>query len=213
MSNSDLLRFNYKDKKFLVFDWETEGLNLKFSRGWELAFIIYQNDKELERHHFYLKWPNLKVSPGAAMVTGFKQENIDKKGKNPKEVLDFFDNYLYNDEYYPVAHNGLSFDIFIHNSARLLLEKESDYSYLNRFYDTNALSKGFKLNRQFNKNYNFLAYQYSLLNHLQKGLKSSITTMCKDLEIPFDEVKLHHAGYDCEKTYDIFKQLMFKMDI
>ena len=37
MTNS-LLRFK-KNQKYIVFDFETEGLNLRYSRPWQLGFI------------------------------------------------------------------------------------------------------------------------------------------------------------------------------
>ena len=43
MTNS-LLRFK-TNQKYIVFDFETEGLNLRYSKPWQLGFIVAQNKK------------------------------------------------------------------------------------------------------------------------------------------------------------------------
>ena len=40
MTNS-LLRFK-RDQKYIVFDFETEGLNLRYSRPWQLGIVEAQ---------------------------------------------------------------------------------------------------------------------------------------------------------------------------
>ena len=42
MTNS-LLRFKTK-QKYIVFDLETEGLNLRYSKPWQLGFLIAEGD-------------------------------------------------------------------------------------------------------------------------------------------------------------------------
>ena len=41
---NNLLRYK-KDQKYIVFDYETEGLNLYYSKPFQLSFIIAQNKK------------------------------------------------------------------------------------------------------------------------------------------------------------------------
>ena len=43
MTNT-LLRFK-KDLKYIVFDFETEGLNLRYSRPWQLGFVVVEAGK------------------------------------------------------------------------------------------------------------------------------------------------------------------------
>ena len=43
-----LLRFN-KNQRYVVFDTETEGLNLVTSRPWQIAWLVAQGDKIISR--------------------------------------------------------------------------------------------------------------------------------------------------------------------
>ena len=67
MTNNNL-RFN-KDQRYVIFDTETEGLNLIKSRPWQVAWIIAEGDKIISRNDRFIHWPNLNVSEGAAKVT------------------------------------------------------------------------------------------------------------------------------------------------
>ena len=74
----DLLRFD-KDQKYITWDVETEGLNLVHSKPWQIAWIVCQGDKVLEKFDFYIKWDDLKVSEDAARITGFSREDYNRK--------------------------------------------------------------------------------------------------------------------------------------
>ena len=76
MTNNNL-RFN-KDQRYVIFDTETEGLNLIKSRPWQVAWIIAQGDKIISRNDRFIHWPNLNVSEGAAKVTGFSMKEYKK---------------------------------------------------------------------------------------------------------------------------------------
>ena len=60
MTNS-LLRFK-TNQKYIVFDFETEGLNLRYSKPWQLGFIVAQNKKIIERHDIHIDFEDLNVS-------------------------------------------------------------------------------------------------------------------------------------------------------
>lgn len=212
--DSKLLKNNIKDFKFIVWDTETEGLSDIHSRPWEIAWDIYHGTELVESNQFYLKWPNLNVSPGAARATGFNQETINKYGHDPKKIIDLFDKDLYNKEYNSVTHNGLGFDIYIHNTARLELGYDSDYSYLTRFYDTDAISRGYKTGAKVPEDKSeFLAWQYRMSSIIRKGMKTSNSTMAKEFGIEVDEAKLHGARYDISIGFPIFLNLIKKLDI
>ena len=82
-----LLRFN-KNQKYIVFDTETEGLNLIKSRPWQIAWLVVKGDQIQERHDKFIHWPNINVSEGAAKVTGFSEKKYYSKALAPNQVWD-----------------------------------------------------------------------------------------------------------------------------
>ena len=71
--DESLLRFN-KKQRYVVFDTETEGLNLVTSRPWQIAWLVVEGEKIIDKRDFFIHWPNLNVSEGAARVTGFSYD-------------------------------------------------------------------------------------------------------------------------------------------
>lgn len=211
--NADLLRFK-RDKKFIVFDYETCSLNLASpdNKPWQLAFLICSQDKIQTSYDFYLKWDNLNISEGAKQVTGFNESNYKEKAVDPLEVLDLFETYVYNPNYYIVGHNIIGFDIFIHNIHRLLCNKKSDYSYMNRLIDTNCLAKANALNIEYDST-NFTLWQLKLQKIKQRGLKTNLKSLCEKYKIDFDEKKLHDALYDIEQNFKVFQSMMWDSNI
>ncbi len=213
MLGTNLLRFSLDKKPILVYDTETEGLNLAFSRPWQLSWSIYLNGKETEAHNHYLKWPNLNVSEGAAINTGFDPRVIEEKGEDPFTVIKLFEAFLYDTKYLICGANILGYDVMVLNHCRKSFGLPTDYSYINRCYDTNALSKGYKLGIKIKESDDFTVWQFKMLNTRLKGLKTNVGAMCEEFGIPFEEEKRHNATYDNELTYKVFNKLIYVMDI
>ena len=89
----------------------------------------------------WILWDDLKMTPAAAKMTGWTESKYNKLAEPADKILEDFDKYLYNESYINVGHNILGFDVYIHNIHRILCNKKSDYSYLNRAIDTNSLAK------------------------------------------------------------------------
>ncbi len=198
----------------MIYDSETCNLNLAW-RGnlpWQHAFLIATKDQILEEHNYYVKWPNLKVSKDAARITGFSPEKVARLGRDPKEVCDIIDSYFYNPEYKIVIHNGLNFDIYVHNIHRLEVGKETDYSYVDRLYDSNYLVKGYKHGIQPRRDESLLAYQYKLCNVRMRGIKTSIATLCKEYEIKHED-GAHDAIVDVKMLFQIWKKVINQVEI
>lgn len=212
--NENLLRFK-KNQKYLIFDYETCNLNLNHSNNkpWQLGFIVADYNKIYEKHELYINWDNLNVSSEAQKITGFSKKKYDKLKKDSLECLNLFEKFLYNKDYLVIGHNILGFDVYIHNIHRLLCKRNSDYSYLNRLYDTNCLSRIIKNEIKIPKDFDLSCFQYKLLNLRTKGVKTSLKEMCKFFKIDFDESKLHDALYDVEKTYEVFKNILWQVEI
>jgi len=207
-----LFRFNQK-QKFILFDYETCGLNLcsQENKPWQLAFLVADQNKIFEKKDFYLKWDNINISEEAKKVTGFDQKKYESISVDPKKVLDELDQYFYNPNYFIVGHNIIGFDIYIHNIHRLLCKKVTDYSYMNRIIDTNCLAKAKSLDLKINSE-DFLSWQIKLSHFRKRGLKTNLKFLCEHYNINFEEAKLHDALYDITKNYEVFNKLIWDFD-
>jgi DNA polymerase III alpha subunit (gram-positive type) len=209
---NNLLRYK-KDQKYIVFDYETEGLNLYYSKPFQLSFVIAQNKKIIKKVDNYISWPNFKISDEAAKVTKFNVNVYNKLKKDAKEVLKEFDHYLYDPEYMVVGHNIANYDVYIHNTHRRLTGHSTDYSYMGRILDTNCLAKSYKCDIPKDVNDNLLQWQQKLISFRKKGVKTNQAAMLKEFNIDFDPDKLHNSLYDVEKNAEMFFQLLWKVEI
>lgn len=207
----ELLRFQ-RNQKYLIIDTETEGLNLVRSRPWQCAWITTVGKNIVEKNDRYIKWDNLQVSEGAAKITGFSEEQYLRRAEDPKKVWRDLSKYLFDPEYIVIGQNILGFDVYMLNIWLKGIGQNSDYSYLPRVIDTKSLStaifKNILPDRQ-----NFLSWQYKLLNHKEKGLKTSQASMLKHYNIPHDPKKLHDALYDIEMTFQIFLKQIYDIEV
>jgi DNA polymerase III epsilon subunit-like protein len=212
--NENLLRFN-KDQNYLFFDFETCCLNLGSldNKPWQLGFIVINKGKIVKKKDYWIHWDDLKMSDAAAKMTGWTQVMYDKKAEDAKKILAEFEHYLYDESYINVGHNILGFDIYIHGIFRRCLGKNPDYSYIKRSIDTLCLAKAIKNEIKFSKNDNFFNWQYRLNNMIDRKSKKKLMDLCKDYDISIDESKLHDAMYDIEQNYEVFKKMLWEVNI
>lgn len=210
MIENDLLRHS-KNQKYLIFDFETEGLNLVYSRPWQLAWSITEGRNIKKSFNKYIWWDDLNVSKEAAEATRFDYEDYRKKAEDPKGVLNLFDKYLLDKDYIVLGHNILGFDVFIYRVLRRYLGEKSNYSdFINRCIDTLAYSRAYKLG--INPEPTVL-WQYKMLDTYKKRMGTSLQAMCKEFDIDFDFRMLHDAYYDIEKNFEVFWELLYKLEI
>jgi len=209
-----LLRFQ-KSQKYLVFDYETCNLNLglESNKPWQIGLLVCEGKNVLEKLDYMISWDDINVSPDAARITGFSKTKYDKLKKDAGKVLNKFESYLYDKDYLIIGHNVLGFDVYIHNLHRKLLGMKSDYSYINRIIDTNCIARGIKNNIKYSKDSDLIDWQYKLLHHRTRGVKTNLKQLCKDNELDFDESKLHDALYDVEKTFEVYNKMIWKIEI
>ncbi len=206
------LKYN-KNQKYIIWDLETCNLNLRSleNKPFQLGYVLAEGPNIIETNNIYLKWDKLNVSADAARITRYDPQLVNDIGLSPKEVLEDFESYIYNPEYRILFFNGLNFDTYIHQTWRRNLGLPTDFSYLKRCIDVHALVKGVKLN--FPMESNFLFWQYKLLKHRVRGMKSNLTQSCKDFGVDIDVTKTHDATYDVLLTYQLFLELIKRVDI
>lgn len=212
--NENLLRFK-KDQNYLFFDFETCCLNLGSldNKPWQLGFIVINKGKIVKKKDYWIHWDDLKMSDAAAKMTGWTQVMYDKKAEDAKKILAEFEHYLYDESYINVGHNILGFDIYIHGIFRRCLGKNPDYSYIKRSIDTLCLAKAIKNEIKFSQNDNFFNWQYRLNNMIDRKSKKKLMDLCKDYDISIDKSKLHDAMYDIEQNYEVFKKMLWEVNI
>lgn len=211
MIGSELLRFN-KQRRYLAFDTETTGLNLGFALPWQVSFSLFTLDSVIEEHNIFIWWDNLPISKDAARITRFDFQKYKREAMPAAEALKFFEKYLYDPTVYSIAHNQLNYDSMIHHVWRRRLGLEEDYSYLQRSYDTIAVAKAWKKGFPVDRD-NFLAWQYRMMGYVERGLKTNLAQLGRDLNIAFDEGQLHDALTDIRLLREVWKKLIWQVEI
>lgn len=208
---ASLLRFD-RERRYMAWDLETTGLNLGFAQPFQISYVIFTMDKILERHNFFIQWDNLRMSKGAAEVTRFNFEDYQRRAIDGKAVLESFDAYLYSPDIWNIGQNLLGYDSMIHAAWRRNLGKKEDFSYQARLFDTVALGKAFKKGMKPDTS-DLLAWQYRMLSYREKGLKVNLAQLGRDLEVKFDESRLHDSEIDTLLNVEVFRQLLWKIEI
>ena len=208
----DLLRFKF-DQKYVIFDTETEGLNLVTSKPWQLAWIEATGKKITKKQNRFLMWDDLNVSEDAARVTGFNYQTYAKQAEDPFVVYKEFMDLISQDDVIIVGQNLLGYDIYILGVIARKLGLDIDYSFVNRIFDTKAIATALAKGNKTPDKDDFIAWQIKWLHYRERGLKTNQKRLLEYYDIKFDEKKLHDALYDIEKNFEIFQKQIWELDI
>jgi len=200
------------NQKYLVFDTETEGLNLHSSKTWQLSWLICEGDKIVKEYDEFISHKELVIPEIVKKITGFNWEKYNKRSKPLSQVWSKFENYLYDPQYIIIGQNLLGFDVYMLGILQRLLGNAPDYSYISRIYDTRALGKAYRENLDKPKN-NFLSWQYKVINDRSLKAKASQGQLLKFFGIEHDPSKLHDALYDIKMCFEIFTELRKRMNL
>jgi DNA polymerase III epsilon subunit-like protein len=208
----DLLRFKF-DQKYVIFDTETEGLNLVSSKPWQLAWIETTGKKIVKKQNRFLKWDNLNVSEDAAKVTGFDKKDYESKAEDPAVVFKEFMDLISQDDVIVVGQNILGYDLYILGVIARNLNIIMDYSFINNCFDTKAIATALAKGNKTPDKDDFIGWQIKWLHYRERGLKTNQKFLLQHYEIDFNEAKLHDALYDIEKNFEIFQKQLWELDI
>lgn len=209
---NNLLRFD-KEQKWLIFDFETENLNLYQNKPFQLSWILVAGDNILDEQDHYLWFNDLEVSAGAAIVNKFNYDVYKKQAKDPVKILKSFDSLLYNQEILVSGANIIGFDIYIHANLRRLLGFKKDYSWVSRLIDCQNLEKAISLGYTIPQEGCLTAWNFKLYSYYNKSVKTSVQTLCKKYEITYDINKAHNGLYDVKLCYEILKKQLYQVNI
>ena len=208
----DLLRFKF-DQKYVIFDTETEGLNLVSSKPWQLAWIEATGKKITKKQNRFLKWDDLNVSEEAAKITGFDKKDYLSKAEDPAIVFKEFMDLINQDDIIVVGQNILGYDLYMLGVIGRNLNIKVDYSFSQRCFDTKAIATAIAKGNKNPEKDEFLSWQLRYLNHRERGLKTNQKFLLQHYDINFDEAKLHDALYDIEKNFEIFQKQIWEIEV
>ena len=208
----DLLRFKF-DQKYVIFDTETEGLNLVTSKPWQLAWIETEGKKIKKKQNRFLMWEDLNVSEDAAKVTGFNYQSYAKQAEDPMIVYKDFINLINQDDVIIIGQDLLGYDIYILGVVARQLGLKIDYSFINRIFDTKAIATALAKGNKSPDKEDFISWQLKWLNYRERGLKTNQKYLLEYYDIDFDAKKLHDALYDIEKNFEIFLKQIWELEI
>lgn len=213
MVGSTLHRYK-SDVRYCPTDFEAEGLNLFYSRPFQVAYGIADNKEIKTLRSDYILWDDIAVSSDAARITRFDIELYRATARPAKEVLAEYDEVVYDPSVEVVWMNGLFYDAYIHQTWRRLCGKPVDFSYLIRSIDLKALSQAAK--KQWKPDVSspeaFLAWQYKAGSYVEKGLKTSLVVCAKEENIEHDPNMLHDALWDIKLTMEIFWKRLYQLE-
>jgi DNA polymerase III epsilon subunit-like protein len=215
------------DQRYIIFDSETNGLNLREGLPWQTSWIVACGERILSKHDYYPDWtaPN-SFSPLFAEQTLFMPEEVQRichfdwnfyraKKRAANEVYDILLSFLLDPQYIIVGQNLLGFDVYMIGAVAERLGRRKDFSYTERIWDTRLLAKAWKEKippPQGENSLDFLRWQYKLLHNHTKT-KVSQAVLLKELGIPHDPTRLHEAIYDCECSYKLFREVKKKIGL
>jgi len=200
------------NQKYLVFDTETEGLNLHSSRTWQVSWLICQGNKVIKENDRYISHKDLQINKIVERLTGFTWDEYNERKEPLKRVWADFKADLFNPEYKIVGQNLLGFDVYMVAGMQRLLGETPDYSYLNRIYDTRAFGKAYREDLEKPKK-DLLSWQYKIIHDRSLKARVSQNQLLKFFGIEFEEDKLHDALYDNKMCFKVFSALKKEMNL
>lgn len=225
MIGSSLLRYQ-DNQQYVIWDLETESLNLYHSRPWQISYGI-GDLKGIKQHHVrYIWWEDLNISDEAARITRFNYEHYKANAEPAEAVLGDFEAFLLSPEYILGGHNLLGFDIYQLENWRRACGHKTDWSYKDRIIDTLCLSKAYRSNIK--PSGDRLTWQYKLLDFWVSKKKASkeetpeekkrrggtsLGAMCREFKIDYDESRAHDAQYDTEVNHKLLNRLIWSVEI
>ena len=199
---------------YAIIDTETEGLSLiGKNRPWQCGYVLYQNGRIIKESERFIRWDDLNISEGAARVTRFDWNEYRGKAEDPMVVLKDLEEHLGNSEIVKIIHNSHNFDAFIIKNWREALGLVNDYSYLNDTIDSNALARAVKKGVKKIERQDWKMMMFRFANYVEKGLKTSLTSLGKEFKIEHDYDSLHRGLSDVHLNIKVFEKLKWQIEI
>lgn len=198
----------FPNKNFIVFDFETSGLDPVANEVIEISAIKYV-DGIKQMPFDCLLIPSKPISQTIIDLTKITNKMLDSDGRDPEKVWREF--ALYIGSYPLIGHNIINFDNnFLHEAFKKYgIETPS----ISRFVDTAMLYKGRKLEEEqrWNESHYWYCRRVSQIRAL--GVKFNLVLCCQELGIDISTLQAHRAASDVEMTFQVYKKLMANVEI
>ena len=195
------MQIQYPEQNYIVFDFETTGLDPAKDDVIEISAISKINGEWIDPFSTLVK-PTNPINDEIVKLTGITNEMIEKDGLPQKDAWEKF--YQYIGDLYPlIGHNIMKFDV-------LFLERfiPKDVTINKRRYiDTAMLYKAWKSGEKQMWHENHYDFCKRIGEKRIWGIKYRIPICCEDLNIDISNKKLHRAATDVELTNLIYLQL------
>ncbi len=213
MIGADLLRYQ-DQQRYLLLDCETESLNLARTRPWQIAYAICSNKGVESVNVRYPFWADLSVSDEAARITRFDKADYLARAEDPSTILTDLETLLLDPSYLILGHNILGFDHYVLATWRRLCGRPTDWSWVPRTIDTLCLSRAYRFQIAPDRT-DLLSWQYKMLTirSKAKGMGASLGAMAREFGIEYDERRAHDAQYDTTVNHEVFKRLIWEVEV
>ncbi len=211
---SQLLRYA-DNQRYLLYDIESNGLNLHTSKPWQIAYAICTNKCIESINIRHILWKDLEMSDDAARVNRFDRQKYLSLAEDPDLVLQDFEKLLMDKELCPLGHNILGFDSYVVNSWRRDMGRKEDWDFVSRSIDTLCLSRAYR-HQIVPDTKDFWSWQYKMLSlrsGKKKGMGASLGAMAREFQIEYDERYSHEASYDCRVNHQVFQKLLWSVEV
>lgn len=217
MVGNTLTRFS--EPSFLLADVETEGLNLAYSRPWQLAYGIGTLKGGLQSVRIELiRWPGLVIEEDNPSFKHFDPVRYEREARDPREVWAEFAPLLYARKHRLAGHNVLSFDSTVLGcwARRIGAPVDHDFLYDPPVFDTYCLAKAQRMGwtSDISSPEAFVAWQYRCYDQrVDKGIKLKLGDVCRELGVEYDEARAHDAAYDIACNWLVVAAQVKAMDV
>lgn len=199
------MKLLYPNTNYVVFDFETTGLDHRVDDVIQMSAIKFIGDKK-ESFNRFVKTDS-EIPEVIQSLTGINKDLLNAKGVNKQEAWQDFNSFI--SFYTLVGHNAISFD-------RMFLEKSfTDYSFkvpsTNRYIDTAMLYKAEKIGEKQMYYENHFDFCRRIREVRAYGVRFKLTICCEDLGIDMSQFTAHRSDSDIEMTNLIYLNFINKI--
>ncbi len=190
-------------KTYVVFDFETTGLDHLKDKVTEIGALKVENGVEVDRLNILIKWPDVEISEKISELTGITNELIAAEGIDPEAAIEKFRMFIAG--HILIGHNIYNFDLKFLDQ---LLHPKGDLWrwWMDNFIDTAVHVKAKKIDhdRRFNQSYEDWAAE--VMETRAFGIKFNVGLCCDELGID-KSIGQHRAMNDVILTNEIYKKI------